>query len=253
LTGDRATTTVPTLFPGACQVWWVGLDDVRPEHDALLGSVDLERRSRLTLPADRQRLTAAWVVARVVLGSATGTPPDRLRVDRSCARCGRQHGKPWLPAAPALHISVAHSGSCVVVAVARGTPIGVDVEAVVELEPAELDLLVGATLAGEERGALAGSAGEDRAHGFTTYWTRKEAVLKATGEGLASPLEELVVSPPSAPPRVLRWRGHEALVGRLSLHPLHPPPGSIASLAVLGGPSTEVLEADAGPLLRLST
>jgi 4'-phosphopantetheinyl transferase len=249
VTCDRAATAVPPLRRGVCQVWWAGLDDVRPEHDSLLADVDLQRRSRLALPADRQRLTAAWAVARVVLGAATGTPPDRLCVDRSCLRCGAQHGKPWLPAAPDVHLSVAHSGDCIAVAVARGTPIGVDVEAVVQLGSA-LDILLGATLAVEERAALAGRAEEERDRGFTTYWARKEAVLKATGDGLASPMEELVVSPPSEAPRVLHWAGHEALVGRLSLHAVTPPPGWCGALAVLGGPSTHVVECDAGALLQ---
>jgi 4'-phosphopantetheinyl transferase len=249
-TRDCLSTTLPPLLPGVCQVWWVGTDDVGPGHDALLADVDLARRARFARLADRQRLTAAWAVARVVLGAATGVPPDQLVIDRSCSGCGGQHGKPRLPAAPDLHVSVAHSGSCVAVAVARGTLIGVDVEAVVQLDPAELEALVGATLAEEERDALADQPGEDRARGFTTYWTRKEAVLKATGDGLTVPMAELVVSPPAAPPRVLRWKGHCAQAARLSLHALHPSPGHVATLAVLGSPSTHVLQADAGPLLQ---
>jgi 4'-phosphopantetheinyl transferase len=231
-------------------MWWAALDDVRPEHDALLGDADLERRSRLLLDADRKRLTGAWAVARAVLGAAAGIPPDRLRVDRTCPACGAQHGKPWLPTAPDLHVSVAHSGSCIAVAVAQGSAIGVDVEAIVQFEQAELDLLVGDTLAAEERAEVAGQAGEDRARAFTTYWTRKEAVLKATGDGLTTPLQELVVSPPSSPPRVVRWDGRTSRIGRLSLHALHPPPGFIATLAVLDRAPTRVVEADAAPLLQ---
>jgi 4'-phosphopantetheinyl transferase len=250
LTRYGADAPVPALVRGVCQVWWARLEDLRPQHDALLGNADRERRSRLLLAADRQRLTAAWAVARVVLGAATGMPPDRLQVDRSCPRCGAQHGKPQLTTAPHLHLSIAHSGSCIAVAVAQGSPIGVDVEAVVRLEQGELDLLVGDTLAEEERAELARQSGESRPRAFTTYWTRKEAVLKATADGLAAPLEELVVSPPSSPPRVLRWSGQAARIGRLTLHALHPPHGFVATLAVLDGPPTQVLEADAGPLLR---
>jgi 4'-phosphopantetheinyl transferase len=241
---------LPPILPGVCQVWWARPDDAGPRHDAVLADADLQRRSRLTRAADRQRLTAAWAVARIVLGAATGIRPDRLRVDRTCPGCGAQHGKPWLPAALDLHLSIAHSGSAVAVAFARGTPVGVDVEEFVQLDPADRDALAGATLAGQERLALAAEAEEDRARGFTTYWTRKEAVLKATGDGLASPLEDLVVSPPAAPPRVLRWTGHEPWVDRVSLHALGAPEGTVATLAVLGGRSTGVVEVDAGPLLR---
>jgi 4'-phosphopantetheinyl transferase len=232
-------------------VWWARWEDVRPEHDALLGDADLDRRSRLRLAADRQRLTAGWAVARLVLGAATGMPPNRLPVDRSCPRCGAQDGKPWLPTSPDLHVSISHSGSCVAVAVAQGSPIGVDVEAIVQLEPAELDVLADMVLASEERAELSRSPREDRARAITTWWTRKEAVVKATGDGLATPLEQLIVSPPSSPPRVLRWdRDAPSVVDRLSLHALHPPHGFVATLAVLRGAPAQVVENDAGPLLR---
>jgi 4'-phosphopantetheinyl transferase len=248
VTADRAGAPVPALVPGTCQVWWAGLDDVGPEHCALLGDDDRARRSRLLLIDDRQRFTAAWAVARVVLGAATGVLPRHVEVDRTCPGCGAQHGKPWLPMAPDLHLSLAHSGSCVAVAVARGSPVGVDVEAVVQLAPTDLALLAGETLAAEERADLDRAPEQHRARAFTTYWTRKEAVLKATGEGLATPLDELVVSPPSCPPRVLR-RPSPAPAGRVSMHTLHPPHGHVATLAVLGDP-LRVVEAAAGPLLR---
>jgi 4'-phosphopantetheinyl transferase len=250
MTWDAGGSAGPALVPGTCQVWWAALDDVRPEHDALLGDDDRARRSRLRLAADRQRLTAAWAVARLVLGAATGLPPEQLPVDRRCPRCGAQHGKPWLPTAPGLHLSIAHTDGCVTVAVARGDALGVDVEAIVRPDRDDLDLLSLGTLAPEERAELARQPDEDRARAFTTYWTRKEAVLKATGDGLSTPLEELVVSPPSSAPAVLRWDGRTSWSGEVWLHALHPPHGFVATLAVLGGSPLRVVEADAGPLLR---
>lgn len=238
------------LTTGTCQVWWASVDDVRPEHDGLLSDTDLARRSRLREPRDQQRLTAAWAVARLVLGTATGTPPDRLQIDRRCLGCGAPHGKPWLPAAPDLQLSVAHSGGWAVVAVCRGAAVGVDAERMVQLEPAELDVLLGGTLAEQERTALAGLSHADRARAFTTVWTRKEAVGKAAGTGLPSSPSELVVSPATAPPEVLRWDGRDQDVGRSTLHDLHSPPGFSATLAVLGDGTVSVLETGAGPLLR---
>ena len=244
--------TIPALAPGTCQVWWAGPDDARPEHDALLAEADLARRGRLRLVPDRRRLTVAWGLARVLLGAATGCRPDQLHVDRHCPQCGAQHGKPWLPAAPDLQLSITHSGSCVAVAVARGCPVGVDVETVVPLPDAELDLLADGTLARSERLELGSCTAADRAQAFTTYWTRKEAVLKATGEGLALPLDELVVSPPCSAPRVLRWpAGCRARA--VSMHVLHPPAGHVATLTVLDPGPSRVVEADAAPLLRGAT
>jgi 4'-phosphopantetheinyl transferase len=192
----------------------------------------------------------AWALARTVLGAHTGVPPAALQIDRTCPGCGAQHGKPRLPATPDLHVSVSHSGTCVVVAVLTGAAVGVDVEEFGQPDPDELEDTAGLVLAPEERRELARLPARHRAQAFATYWTRKEAVVKATGQGLTAPLAELVVSPPSAPPAVLTWRSAPVPLRELALHPLHPPAGSAATLAVVGGAPVRVAEADAEALLR---
>jgi 4'-phosphopantetheinyl transferase len=238
---------VPALVPGVCQVWWARTDDARPAHDALLGQPDLERRSRVRRVADRQRLTVGAALSRVLLGVAAGVPPAELRIDRTCPRCGEQHGKPWLPALPDVHFSVSHSAGCVAVAVLRGGSVGIDVEEIGPFDAAELEGLAACALAPEERAELARQPAHDRARAFTTYWTRKEALVKATGEGLAASLDRIVVSPPSSPPRLLHWDGPP---GPVSVRTLHPPAGLVGSLAILGEGPTGVVEHVAGPVLQ---
>ncbi|WP_143018826.1 4'-phosphopantetheinyl transferase superfamily protein [Geodermatophilus sp. DSM 45219] len=233
-------------LPGVCQVWWVCPDDVRPEHDRLLGRADLVRRARLACPADRRRLTAAAAVARLVLGAALGTPPAALQIDRTCATCGSPHGRPRLPDEAGLHFSVSHSADCVVVAVLPGCPVGVDVETVGRFAPGEVAALAECALAGPEREHLAGLPEPEQPQAFTGYWVRREAVLKATGQGLGVPPEGLVVSPPSTAPRVLR---HDD-AGPVWLRDLPAPSGAVAALAGLGTPPDDVVDRDAGPLLR---
>ncbi|TFV60121.1 4'-phosphopantetheinyl transferase superfamily protein [Geodermatophilus sp. DF01-2] len=233
-------------LPGVCQLWWARPGDVRPEHDALLGAADLARRARLADAADRQRLTAAAVVARLVLGAALRTPPAAVRINRTCPTCGSGHGKPRLADAAALHFSVSHSAHCVVVAVLPGSPVGVDVEAVGRFGPGELEDLAACALADGEREHLARLPAAERPRAFTVYWTRKEAVLKATGHGLGVPPDELVVTPPSTPPRVLRRDGPEPVW----LRDLPAPAGFVAALAGLGTAPDDVADRAAGPLLR---
>lgn len=241
--------SVPALAPGACQVWWGSTADLRPWHDALLAPADLERRARLRRVADRQRLTVGVALVRLVVGAGVGVPAAQLEIDRTCPECGGQHGKPRLPTVPDVHFSVSHSGGCVAVAVLRGSPVGVDVEEVGRFDASELDAMAGHTLAPEERAELARQPPQDRARAFTTYWARKEAIVKATGVGIATSLDQLVVSPPSSPPRVLRW---EAQSERVSLHVLHPPPGLVGALAVVGEAPTGVVERSAAPILTVS-
>ena len=237
---------VPALVRGTCQVWWACTDDVVPGHDALLTPADLERRARLLRAADRRRLTASAAVVNVVVGAHAGCLPGELRIDRTCPFCGGPHGKPRPADVPDLHFSVSHSADRVVVAISRDGPVGVDLEEVVSWNAADLDDVAMLTLAPEERAVLSRAPVPSRAEVFTTYWTRKEAAVKATGAGLTAPLDEIIVSLPTSPPRVLRWGGAPA--GPPVLHTLRAPDGYVATLA-LAGPTPSVEEADAGPLL----
>ncbi len=235
-------------LPGVCQVWWARPGDVRPEHDTLLGDADLARRVRLTRPADRLRLTAGAAVVRLVLGTALGTPPQALRIDRTCTSCGSPHGRPRLPGAEGLHFSVSHSGNWVAVAVLPGHPVGVDVQEVGCLAPSEVGDLAGCVLPDPEREHLARLPATQQPWAFTISWVRREAVLKATGQGLGILPDELVLTPPSTPPRVLHRDGPEPVW----LDDLPAPAGFAAALAGVGPAPDDVVHRDAGPLLRQS-
>jgi 4'-phosphopantetheinyl transferase len=241
-------SAVPTLLARSCQIWWARAHDVRPEHDSLLDEADLERRSHLARESDRLRSTAAWVVARLVLATQLGRDPADLRMDRTCAACGAPHGKPRLVDGEGLHFSVSHSADLVAVAVTRVGPVGVDIEQVAPWHEADLDEVAELTLAPVERAVLARQRTADKALAFTTYWTRKEAAVKAVGTGLTAPLEEIVVSPPASPPRLVRWgrNGHRLPM----LYALGAPVGVVGALAVLDGGPVRVVEKDAADLLR---
>lgn len=107
---------------------------------------------------------------------------------------------------------------------------GVDVEAGVEAEAAT---------------DAAGAA----AAGLFAYWVRKEAILKATGDGLRFPMTGLHVSPPEEPPRLLGWAGRPDLIDRITLRTLDAGPGYAACLALLDQPAAPVREIQATELL----
>ncbi len=84
--------------------------------------------------------------------------------------------------------------------------------------------------------------GEDTGDFFVT-WTRKEALLKATGDGLATPMSELVLGPG---PRLVRWGGTRPR-SSMWVRDLVVAPGHCAALAGAGveAPPTEVRDGDA--------
>jgi 4'-phosphopantetheinyl transferase len=238
---------IPVLHARTCQVWWARTDDVRPDHDGLLDEADRERRSRLARESDRTRSTAAWVVARLVLGAQLGRHPATLSIDRTCGGCGAPHGKPRLVDGGDLHFSISHSADVVAVAVSRAGEVGVDIEQVDPWDEADLDEVAQLTLAPVERAVLARQPAAGRALAFTTYWTRKEAAVKAVGTGLSTPLEEIVVSSPASPPRLLRWGQDGTRVP--VLYPLGARAGVVGTLAVLDGAPVRVVERDAADIL----
>lgn len=133
------------------------------------------------------------------------------------------------------------------VAIGRTGPLGVDVEDF-DRRTAERDAsMVDTVLTAEEAADLARYGRPD---GLLTYWTRKEAVLKATGEGLRIGLRQVVVSAPDAPPALIR-SGHDAgLPARAQLRTLSPGTGYVACLAVLDTPAPGLTEFDATALLQ---
>jgi phosphopantetheinyl transferase len=182
------------LPAGTCHVWWAPRSAASERLAGVLGAEERARRLRYARSEDRDRYLVAHALARIVLGYLTATHPADLTFDALCVRCGGAHGKPRLHGGD-LEFSISHSGERIALAVARGVPVGVNVERLVSGR--DVDGLLASVLSD---GESLGPDGADRAAALTAYWTRKEAVLKATGDGLS-------VSPaPSPSPRRTRRR-----------------------------------------------
>ncbi|MFC4535916.1 4'-phosphopantetheinyl transferase family protein [Sphaerisporangium dianthi] len=212
-----------------------------------MSAAEAERLRGTRRRSDRDRFTVGAALIRLVVAGYLGGSPRAVEVDRSCDRCGLQHGRPRLPAAPELRTSLSHSGERVVLAVARHAEVGVDVEILtMSKDPGTLARRI---LSEAELDDWTRLPHHDRRPALKTYWTRKEALVKATGEGLRTPLSAITVSPPSAPAALIAWPGHPGVVGRTGMRALRGGEGYVAHLAVVGLPRPEVVERDAGPLL----
>jgi 4'-phosphopantetheinyl transferase len=233
------------LAAGEVQVWWAHRRQLRPHHVALLDAGEQGRRDLLAHDADRHLFTLGCATVRTVLGSLLDVAPGAVRLDRTCPDCDRPHGRPVPRHAGDLDCSVSRSGDHVAVAVTRGVRVGVDVERVLPVPG--LDRLVTQVLARTELAAWRRCPAPLR--DFYTYWTRKEAVLKATGWGLRVAPDRLAVSAPGVPARVLAASGLPIAPDRVRLHDLRAPAGYAAAVAILGNAVTEVAERDAAPLL----
>lgn len=210
---------------GACHVWWAraapgtagGLPPLAPDERA--------RVHRFRRPADRLRYAIARGLARAVVSAVIDKTPETLHFAATCRRCGGPHGKPGLPGT-GIELSWSHSGRYVVLAVAREVSVGVDVEDASARR--HVPELADEMLSEAEHRYPQGSAD------LLRTWVRKEAVLKATGDGLTVPLHSLTVSSPIEPAALLGWAGRPALPDHVHLHDLRAIDGGTACVALLG-------------------
>jgi 4'-phosphopantetheinyl transferase len=241
------SVTVPSLRAGECQVWWASPAAGQGALLPLLDAGEHARWSRFRRDEDRARYLAAHALARVVLAGHVGTPAAELCFSSLCRHCGgTDHGKPRLCAAGGIEFSLSHSGQRVVLAVARDAAVGVDVERLDSRR--DVAGLIRAVLSAAEQRAVAAVPEAASALTLLRYWTRKEALLKATGDGLAVDPATITVTPPDAPPALVAWSATPALEADAHLFDLNPGPGHVASLAVLG-PRLAVVERGADGLL----
>lgn len=180
--------------PGLCRrdlargplLWLVRAPETGTPLDVSLLDADERRRAAaLRRPAERALYVAVHSALRRVLGAYTGLPAASVRLTRlPCPGCGGPHGRPAMagPFGARVHFSLSHSGGMALLGLAT-EPVGVDLETV-----------PGPVLAKEaaralhpcEQKELSRTSVEARPGAFTRCWTRKEAYLKATGEGLSS-------------------------------------------------------------------
>jgi 4'-phosphopantetheinyl transferase len=214
-------------------VWSAWLEPPHPLRGHLTGYLSPDERARavrFVFPRHRDRFIAGRAFLRLLLAQYLGTDASELTF-----RYGA-HGKPALADDRSdLRFNLAHCGSLAVCALARGCgDLGVDVE---RLRPlADAGDVARSSFSPNEVAELETVEPEPaRLRAFFNGWTRKEAFLKALGDGLARPLDSFDVTlKPGDPPRLLRTEGDPEEARRFSLHAFEPETGYVAAVAVRG-------------------
>ena len=194
----------------------------------VLSDEEQQRASRLVVHGERARFIVARARLRQLLGARLGVSPGS--VDFSYGA----RGKPALAARFAdsgLRFNVARSEDIAVYAFALDREIGVDVEAVRELPDA--DEIAARCFSLRENEAYLALSARDRPLGFFNCWTRKEAFVKAVGEGLSHPLEGFEVSlAPGEPATILRVGGCAGEHCGWQMQSFSPAPGFVAAIVI---------------------
>ncbi|MFI1936161.1 4'-phosphopantetheinyl transferase family protein [Streptomyces purpureus] len=176
-----------------------------PGDLAVLTAEERARAGRFRQPDRGAAYAAAHAAARRCLAEQLRGSPELIRFGRRpCPGCGRPgHGRPVVEhPRTSWESSLSRSGPYWLFAATDGVRIGVDVERLRPLDTAGLNVsrLGAAVLSVSERDHLAGLEPAARGRAFMRCWTRKEAVVKASGIGIEADLRELETRPwlPSA-------------------------------------------------------
>jgi 4'-phosphopantetheinyl transferase len=214
-------------------VWRASLDPPMPHVQRLtrvLSDAEHSRAGQFYFERDRKRFIAGRGLLRIILGRYLAISPDRVQLHYGLT------GKPALAASQGrqgIEFSVSHSRGLILYAVTCNRRIGIDVEHVRAIPNA--DDIAQRIFSLREYAAFRALPLEQRQAAFFCGWTRKEAYLKACGEGLSRELDRIDVSlAPFEPARRLSIQGDPQASSRWSLQEIAPAPGYVAAVASEG-------------------
>ncbi len=213
--------------------WRATLDQSPSQIQSLLLNLATDeqtRAERFHFARDRARFIVARGVLRAILGRYLNREPACLSF------CYGSHGKPALTGQSdrsAIRFNVSHSHGVALYTVTRGREVGIDIERIrFDLAVAEI---ANRFFSRREIAMLRALPAASRHQAFFRCWTRKEAYIKARGEGLSIPLDQIDTLPvPEEPSAVFGTEQPPPQTSRWSIQDLFPLPGYAAALAVEG-------------------
>jgi 4'-phosphopantetheinyl transferase len=236
---DEHSWRPPSLQRDSIHIWLASGERPHWGHQHLWALLSVDERLR----AEQLRgntVRASYVVARGTLrlllasyvlteGRAASQQESNVALLAAGLRFSySEHGKPLLEEAPNLQFSLAHSQGQLIYAFGHARPVGVDLEQI----STDLNDLPFHSFAPAEQHQLNILSGEERGAQFFRYWVRKEAFLKATGEGLTRPLNSFEIElTPEGPGGLLPVRRYDGVREPWMVADLDLLPGYAAAVA----------------------
>jgi len=194
---------------------------------AVLCEEEMDRASRSSSSTLRDRFLAVRGTLRHLLGRYLNRAPDQIRFIYG------PHGKPSIASNEELQFSLTHSGDWVAYALARGCPLGIDMERLRALP--DMEKVANRMFCADEAAEIRQLPVSEQERAFFCCWTRKEAYAKADGRGLLAGFNSYRVTVrPGDAPRIVHMGFDATLAGNWSLHDLCLSPQYVAALAYPG-------------------
>ncbi len=219
-----------SLPNGEIHVWQASVNpEALREAELLraLSSQEQARADRFRFRKDHDLFIIGRSMIRALLSGYLGCLPQEIRFDYS------PYGKPELPTdlKTDLEFNLSHSHELVLFAVTRGRKIGIDVEYM--RANATDGAVARQVFSAQEFAVFLALPSHLQQRAFFNGWTRKEAFIKAKGEGLSMPLNQFDISlDPRETPKFLSIRPDATEIKRWSLRDLELPDGYVGAIAV---------------------
>jgi 4'-phosphopantetheinyl transferase len=221
---DRELTT------GEIHIWYTSLDRPVSQFWGLLSMDERRRSERFHFDKDMKYFIVRHGILRKILGNYLGVEPGQFQFD---------YGKNEKPALAdifgmgKIQFNMSHSEGLALYAFTRDREIGVDIECIRDIS--EMGQIAERFFSRGENAVLQALPKGKKREAFFNCWTRKEAFIKATGDGLSYPLDGFDVSlVPGEPARLLRIEGDSTAASRWSIQDLKPAFGFAAAFAIKG-------------------
>ena len=184
-----AALPATNLPPNVVHLWWRSLKASEEAVQAcfeILSHDEQDRTSRFLVDHARNNFILTRSALRSLLAVYLQKKPQELSFGLT------KYGKPFLDEPSDLRFNVSHANGLALLGFTRRREIGVDVE---RIQP-QLDTwkLAERFFSDHERSTLENLRGEQLQSAFFRCWSRKEAYIKARGEGLSLPLSQFDVS-----------------------------------------------------------
>lgn len=176
------------LRTNTVDIWRVDLNldrDCLPALETLLSIPEADQAQRFDFERDRRRYLVSHAALRCILGGYLDRAPQEITFRYS------RHGKPALIELAGLYFNLAHSHELALVAVTGMGEVGVDIEHIRPLE--DMNAIARQSFSEQEYNQLQALPSGQQLRGFFHCWSRKEAFIKALGEGLSYPLRQFSV------------------------------------------------------------
>ncbi|KKM64557.1 hypothetical protein LCGC14_1500200 [marine sediment metagenome] len=195
-------------------------------YETLLSPEEMERANRYKFAKDRTVYILARGILRILSGRYLNQIPESIKFKYN------KYGKPDYDFRTQIKFNVSHSGNLIVMAFAKTSDIGIDVEKMRN----DFDVMKIAQnfFSPDEIHTLEALPEKERIHGFYTCWTRKESFIKAKGSGLSFPLTSFSVSLDINKAQLLRTAWDAAEKEKWHLFTFAPTIGYVGAISVRG-------------------